>query len=151
MFCWLCDSSSVCLVGYLSGAEDHFMQTRDSYYDFWRDHGPAVGEVGQDITVCGNSTMLTSKCRYSTYQYAAEAVKIVNAHSPAANPLFIYLAFGDMHGPVQAPQKFIDLFPQITYTPRQKAMAQMAIVDEAIANVTAALKAKNMWEDTLGR
>jgi hypothetical protein len=95
--------------------------------------------------------MLTSKCRYSTYQYAAEAVKIVNAHSPAANPLFIYLAFGDMHGPVQAPQKFIDLFPQITYTPRQKAMAQMAIVDEAIANVTAALKAKNMWEDTLGR
>jgi hypothetical protein len=43
----------------LSGAEDHFQQTRDGYYDFWRDHAPAHGEVGKDITVCGNSTYLT--------------------------------------------------------------------------------------------
>jgi hypothetical protein len=83
-------------LGYLSGAEDHFDQTRDGYHDFWRDHGPAHGEVGGSISVCLDSTSITSTCRYGTFQYAAEAIKIIKAHDPSANPLFVYLAFGDM-------------------------------------------------------
>jgi hypothetical protein len=27
--------------GYLSGAEDHYLQTRDGHTDFWRDFQPA--------------------------------------------------------------------------------------------------------------
>ena len=135
--------------GYLSGAEDHFDQTRDGYHDFWRDLAPAHGEIGGNISVCGNSTTITSTCRYGTYQYAAEAIKIIKAHDASANPLFVYLAFGDMHGPVQAPQKYLDLFPNITFRPRRGAMAQMAVVDEAIGNVVDALKAKSMWNMTL--
>ena len=80
-----------------------------SYHDFWRDSAPATGEVGHDISVCGNASSLTATCRYSCFQYTAEAVRIIGRHDPAANPLFIYLAFGNMHGPVQAPQKYIDL------------------------------------------
>ena len=50
---------------------------------------------------------------------------------------------------MQAPQKYIDMFPSITFSPRQRAMAQMAVVDEAIANVTNKLKTKGLWNDTL--
>ena len=32
--------------GYLSGAEDHYLQTRDDHVDFWRDSQPAYGENG---------------------------------------------------------------------------------------------------------
>eukprot|EP00937_MAST-01D_sp_MAST-1D-sp2_P005845 g5845.t1 len=140
--------------GYLSGAEDHFEQTRDvgnnaHFHDFWRDDGPATGETGEPIAQCGNMTYLTRTCRYSTYQYAAEAVKIVRAH-PASSPLFLYLAFGAMHGPIQSPQKFLDMFDSGTYHPRREALAMMAIVDEAVQNVTAAIRARpGMWNDTL--
>ena len=139
-------------LGYLSGAEDHFNQQRDGYADFWRDERPAVNETGLSEKQCINATGITADgCRYATYQYAAEAQRIIGAHpTPGTTPLFLYLAFGNMHGPLQAPQKWLDLYPNITYRPRRSALAQISIVDEAIANVTAALKARpGMYENTL--
>lgn len=32
--------------GYLSGAEDHYLQTRDGFHDFWRSDSPAYNETG---------------------------------------------------------------------------------------------------------
>ena len=32
--------------GYLSGAEDHFKQTRSGYVDFWLNDAPAYGKNG---------------------------------------------------------------------------------------------------------
>lgn len=118
--------------GYLSGAEDHFAQTRDGQVDFWRDRQPAHGENGT----------------YGTFQYAAEAEKIVKNH-PSDAPIFIYLAFQNMHGPDQAPDKYINMFPNVSYKPRRMADAMMAVVDEAIGQVVDALKAQGMWENTL--
>ena len=50
--------------GYLSGAEDHFKQTRAGFVDFWRDVEPARGENGT---------------AYGAYQYTAEALRIIRA------------------------------------------------------------------------
>ena len=136
--------------GYLSGAEDHFDQTRAGFADFWRDAGPAVGETGASREQCINATGIEGACRYATYQYTAEALRIIGAHpDPATTPLFLYFAFGNMHGPLQAPQSFIDLYPNVSYLPRRMALAQISIVDEAIGNVTAALKARGMFDNTL--
>ena len=137
--------------GYLSGAEDHFDQTRDGYHDFWRNLKPAHNETGAPLTQCQNSSYLGDHdCRYATYQYTAEAERIIAAHpDPAKNPLMLYMCFGAMHGPLQAPQKYIDMYPNVSYAPRQKALAMISIVDDAIANVTNALHAACMWDDTL--
>ena len=136
--------------GYLSGAEDHFDQTRDGYHDFWRNLKPAHNETGGPSQQCSGTSYLDDKCRYATYQYTAEAERIIAAHpNPAANPLMLYMCFGAMHGPLQAPQKYIDLYPNVSFTARQKALAMISIVDDAIANVTSALHARGMWNDTL--
>ena len=40
-------------------------------------------------------------------------------------------------------------YPSVTFSPRQRGLAQVSVVDEGIKNVTAALRAKGMWNDTL--
>jgi hypothetical protein len=42
----------------------------------------------------------------------------------------------------------LDMYTSISYAPRQKCLAMISIVDEGIANVTAALKAKDMYDNT---
>jgi arylsulfatase A-like enzyme len=121
-------------LGYLSGAEDHFDQTRDGAVDFWRDHGPAHGENGSpnNTKACQASPGISDTCRFGTYQYAAEAESIIAAHDAASTPLFLYLAFGEVHAPLQAPQKFIDLYPHITYRPRQMCLAMIRCTNPLI-------------------
>ena len=121
---------------------------RAPYIDFWRDHGPAYNETGKGSSQCIGVSYLTDECRFGTYQYTAEAERIIANHD-TATPLFIYLAYGATHGPLQAPQKFLDMYPHIDYEPRKKCLAMISIVDESIANVTAALKGKGMWNSTL--
>eukprot|EP01047_Picozoa_sp_COSAG01_P001219 COSAG01_NODE_26_length_36857_cov_31.426166_24_plen_119_part_00 len=68
--------------GYLSGAEDHYADTRSGYVDLWRSSRAAYGENGS----------LAGGYDYNTYKFTREAVHIVEAH-PAERPLFIYLAY----------------------------------------------------------
>jgi len=98
---------------------------------------------------------------YSTYLYANAAVDIIGTHaaanrdraarSLAAQPLFLYLAFQNVHWPLEAPAEYVQRFANTTggNTARQLVCAMMAILDDAIGNVTAALKAAGMLEDTL--
>jgi arylsulfatase A-like enzyme len=55
-----------------------------------------------------------------------------------------------MHAPQEVPKQYSDLYPSPKYSPDYAIMNGMAsIADEAFGNVTAALKAKGMWENTL--
>merc|ERR1719201_1382260 len=49
---------------------------------------------------------------------------------------------------MQAPDRFLDLYDKDT-TPSQKEYAFSSVIDEGLANVTKALKAKGMWDNTL--
>lgn len=49
---------------------------------------------------------------------------------------------------MEAPQRFLDIYDKST-VPNQVEYAFSSVIDEGISNVTAALKAKNMWDNTL--
>ena len=129
--------------GYLSGAEDHFAQTRDGQVDFWRDSKPAVGENGT----------------YGAYQYVAEARRVIRATGAAlvaadveqttARPLFLYLAWQIMHGPDQAPANYTSEWPTTMYKPRLMCNAMMSACDDAIGSVVDELRAQGMYANTL--
>jgi hypothetical protein len=72
-------------LGYLSGAEDHFADTRSAAgfagVDFWRSFSPAYGENGSQ----------PNGMDYNPYKFTAQALMIINAH-PASSPLFLYLS-----------------------------------------------------------
>ena len=52
----------------------------------------------------------------------------------------MYLPFQNVHDPLQAPQEYVDKYQFINDTARRYYAAMADIVDEAIGNVTQAMK-----------
>eukprot|EP00756_Hemistasia_phaeocysticola_P025912 Hpha_TRINITY_DN16031_c1_g1::TRINITY_DN16031_c1_g1_i2::g.118267::m.118267/K12375/ARSI_J; arylsulfatase I/J len=124
--------------GFLKGGEDHFNQHSGdagmTYVDLWRDHAPAYGENGT----------------FSTFIYAGEAVRIIEAHANNSAPLFMYLAWHAVHTPLEAPPGVARPVPQDTKSQaRSKMNALVHMLDQGIANVTAALRRTGLWDTTL--
>ena len=64
---------------------------------------------------------------------------IVKSHDPA-QPLFLYMAFQNVHDPVQAPQQYIDKYRFIKNDLRRTYAGMVDILDEAVGNITEAFK-----------
>jgi arylsulfatase B len=64
--------------------------------------------------------------------------------------LFLYLAFQNIHWPLEAPQSYIDKYANATGgdVTRQMVCAMINFLDDAIGNVTAALARAGLVEDT---
>jgi len=78
------------------------------------------------------------------------AVRAVREHELSAGPLFMYLAPASAHSPLQAPQRFIDKYPDWWYSDRRLYAAECSEWDEILLNVTVAFRARpGMWENTL--
>jgi len=60
----------------------------------------------------------------------------------------LYLALQDVHGPLQAAKRFYDL-QTADFEKRKKLNAMVSAADETLANVSAALEAAGIFQDTL--
>lgn len=65
--------------------------------------------------------------------------KIVKSHNPA-QPLFLYMAFQNVHSPVQAPQQYVDKYQFIKNDLRRRYAGMVDILDEAVGNLTNTFK-----------
>ena len=54
-----------------------------------------------------------------------------------------------MHWPLEAPQEFLDMFSKVPDNARQHVCAMAKILDEGVGNITAALKSKGIYEETI--
>lgn len=120
----------------LSGAADHYTNERMGAVDLWLNDKPASQLNGT----------------YSLYSYTAHAIAGIEAHAAAADPsrrLFLYMAFQDVHGPTEAPPQYYSGYSSSIWKHRLDGLAQVAAVDEAISNLTAALRRARLWEETL--
>ena len=128
-------------VGYLGGAEG-YNQTIDQSHDFWFDYFPANASILEQVY-------------YSTNYYTSRSVSLIEAHDPAT-PLYLDLRYQGVHGPYVNPPAWEQV--QNTTANEQICGAKYAcqiiqsmvsVVDSGIANVTAALKARGFWDNTL--
>ena len=119
--------------GYWTGAETHFSHFATRAYDF------------ADQT----ETCLSVNGTYGTRLFAKRAVEIIEG-AKASRPFFLYLALQNVHWPLEAPAEYLDRFANTTGgDKRRQAVAAMAsIADEAIGNVTSAMKRTGIWEST---
>ena len=129
-------------LGYFQGACDHYTQQDGEdkcgpggkSTDLWDTDRPAVGRNGT----------------YGDFMYVQRAVDTIAAHDAAAGPLFYYLAMQCAHDPMQAPQQYLDVYNTSGFPEgMQCEYAFSSVINDGIANVTAALKANNMWDNTL--
>lgn len=125
------------------GSEDYFQHTTSGGFDFHIEEGK---NCGANCTVRPWQLQGT----YSTNLFASRAVQIIQEHPVAEAPLFMYLAFQGVHSPRQSPQSYINPYNKSIANPARRTFAGMiSALDEGMGNVTAALEAKGMLNDTL--
>eukprot|EP01059_Diplonema_ambulator_P010785 TRINITY_DN2081_c0_g1_i1.p1 TRINITY_DN2081_c0_g1~~TRINITY_DN2081_c0_g1_i1.p1 ORF type:complete len:1269 (+),score=327.88 TRINITY_DN2081_c0_g1_i1:1956-5762(+) len=118
-------------LGYLAGSEDHYTQRLDdnSAVDLWEATSPAYTKNGT----------------YGAFLYTSTMVDLIRTHDPST-PFFLYAAFQNTHFPYEAPEQYLNnSIPE----ERRVYQAMARILDESIGNLTVALKANNMWDNTL--
>ena len=105
--------------------------------------------------------------KYSTELFGDEVVSLVHRH-PAGTPLFIYAPFEAVHGAsscyvagkppdckspdgdeLQAPARFIQQQGHIKQPDRRTFAGMLGALDEAVGNITTALEARGMLENTI--
>ncbi len=117
--------------GNLVGEVDYFSKERDGLIDWQRD-GTFFKEDGYFTTLIGN-----------------EAINIINNHD-TSKPLFLYVASLAPHAPYQAPKEDIDVYKNSAGDAQRHTYAAMITdLDTQVGRIVAALKQKNMIDNTL--
>lgn len=65
------------------------------------------------------------------------------------NPLFMFVAFTAVHTPLEVPQKYFDMYPNVERHARQKYLAMMTCMDDAVGEIVQTLKDAGKWDNTL--
>nr|XP_061822039.1 arylsulfatase B-like [Nerophis lumbriciformis] len=128
--------------GYLTGSEDYYTHVRCN-------HVP-----GADLNRCAldlreqEEVAAGYKGQYSTELFGERATRIIAKHNPE-KPLFLYLALQAVHGPLQVPERYEAPYAFIE-DPRRRAYAGMvSAMDEAVGNISSALRQTGLWDNTV--
>ncbi len=84
---------------------------------------------------------------YSTDAYAERAVDWIEKNK--TKPFFLYLPFNAQHAPLQATEKYLARFPNITDEKRKIFAAMMSAKDDAVGRVVAKIREIGQEENTL--
>lgn len=131
--------------GYLLGAEDYFNHTRS-------DSGFAALDF-RNSTSLESSGKLPPACTdakgvYSTDVFTAAVELIVNKRE-SDKPLFVYMPFQSVHGPLQAPQKYIDLYPPSMDKARRTYAGMVSAMDAAVGRLESIFMHAGIWNETV--
>jgi arylsulfatase I/J len=86
---------------------------------------------------------------YSTEVYTSRAQALLRAWTPAAPPLFLYVAWQAVHEPMEVPAPYLAPFTAIADPSRRLYAGMLYALDEGIANITATLREQSMLNDTV--
>ncbi len=115
--------------GHLFGALDYFTHDRDGKLDWYRD-----GEPNHDEG-------------YTTFLVGNEAAKIIRAQRKN-KPLFLYVPFNAVHGPLQVPEKYKEPYSHFKGQ-RQTYAGMVAALDEMVGKIVAAVDETGRRKNTL--
>lgn len=87
--------------------------------------------------------------KYSTHLYTQRVRKILATHDSSSQPLFIFLSLQAVHTPLNPPKEYIYPFRRMGNVPRRKYAAMVSIVDEAVRNITYALRKYGFYRNSV--
>ncbi|XP_077991902.1 arylsulfatase B-like [Glandiceps talaboti] len=120
--------------GYYNAGEDYYTHRvpPSSYLDLHEDMKPDNSKDGL----------------YSSNVFSEKAAEYIQNHD-RNNPLFLYLAFQSVHGPLQVPRKYINMYNAVKNKNRKIKLGMVTAMDDAVKDVVAALKKNDLWDNTL--
>ncbi|XP_064181603.1 arylsulfatase I-like isoform X1 [Anguilla rostrata] len=115
------------------------------YYTYDSCDGP--GMCGYDLHE-GEGVAWGRGGKYSTHLYTQRVRKILAAHDPR-RPVFIFLSFQAVHTPLQSPKEYLHQYRDVVNVARRRYAAMVSAVDEAVRNVTYALRKYGFYRDSV--
>ncbi|XP_033845701.1 arylsulfatase B [Periophthalmus magnuspinnatus] len=128
--------------GYLTGSEDYY------------DHIRCAPITPLNLTRCaldfreGEEVATAYKGAYSTELFSERASRIIQTHK-SNKPLFLYVALQAVHAPLQVPERYLTPYSFIKDHNRRVYAGMVSAMDEAVGNITSALKQSGLWENTV--
>jgi autotransporter-associated beta strand protein len=89
------------------------------------------------------------KGRYLTDAVGEESAAFINRHANDENPFFLYVALQSPHVPLETKQSDYDLFPDIADPNRRNIAAMTYALDRAVGDITGALAANGIDDNTI--
>ena len=118
--------------GFFNGAKDHITGMRQCAIDSWK-----------------NNDIDTRNGIYTSYKYIDDLKDIFNNHDEC-QPLFLYLSLHNVHGPLQAPEEWLNIYPKgSTCEERRIYQAMISVADNVTGTVVELMKQKGMWDNTI--
>ncbi|MDD7985555.1 sulfatase-like hydrolase/transferase [Lentisphaera marina] len=145
------------------GAHEQFHPLRRGFDEFYGHLGGGHKYFPSDI---GNKTDLEAKSepesyvtlinrnyqqekteKYLTHEFSDEAIQFVEKNK--SEPFFLFLSYNAPHGPLQAPQEYIDRFKQIKNIKRRTYAAMVSAMDDGVGRLMHKIEELNLKEKTL--
>ena len=130
--------------GYLTGAKDYYTHAARAGFPKWKE---CDGWNGLDLHR-NEQVVRNENGSYSTHLFTREVINIINQHN-TSQPLFIYLPFQAVHGPLQVPDSYLEPYKHIKNRARRIYAGMVSAMDEAVGNITKALDEKGMMSNTV--
>ncbi|XP_019377566.1 PREDICTED: arylsulfatase J [Crocodylus porosus] len=116
------------------------------YYTHYKCDSPGI--CGYDLYENDNAAWDHDNGIYSTQMYTQKVQQILESHNPK-KPIFLYIAYQAVHSPLQAPGKYFENYRSINNINRRRYAAMLACLDEAVHNVTLALKRYGYYDNSI--
>ena len=113
----------------------------------YHSHGLQLRAASPFQSTKGDEVAFGENGTYNGYRFTERAVDVIERHD-SQEPLFLYLALHNTHGPIQAPDRFVELY-DFEQQKRNHFNAMVSVVDSTVANVTAALHRRGLYDNTL--
>uniref|UniRef100_A0A8C6STG3 Arylsulfatase family, member J n=1 Tax=Neogobius melanostomus TaxID=47308 RepID=A0A8C6STG3_9GOBI len=117
------------------------------YYSHYKCGG--TGMCGYDLYEGEQAAWDQDRGMYSTVMLTRKAISILANHDPQQQPLFLYLAYQAVHSPLQVPARYLERYKGIPNLSRRKYAAMVSCLDEAVHNLTMALKRYGYYDNTV--
>ena len=129
--------------GYYLGGENYDSHKNggglDLRSDWFDENGKVVDQIRWDLNG-----------QYSAELYSQHTVDLISKLKNQENPFFIYLAYQSVHAPHMVPQRYMDQYASHIRDKNERVFAGMvSAMDEGIGNITQALQATGLADNTI--
>jgi arylsulfatase A-like enzyme len=132
------------------GYRPEFHPNKRGFDEFFGFLGGAHSYVDSNIDAANlilRGTEPVDEKEYLTDAFGREAVAFIDRHK--GEPFFLYLPFNATHAPLQAPDKYLNRFSQVSDQKRRTFSAMLSAMDDAIGAVLDKLRQDKLEENTL--
>jgi arylsulfatase A-like enzyme len=92
-------------------------------------------------------TNVVTRVDFTTEAFAQEAMAFIEKHK--AQPWFLYLPFNAVHGPLEAPQKYLARFANVNEPQRKIFAGMLSAMDDAVGMVFEKVRKEGLEQNTL--